>query len=370
MRVAWITIGMLAALLAVPLHAAAGEAAANLLVNGSFEELEGDRPVAWQAFVMPHENASGAVDSTVAHHGSRSVQLSTATPYDLEPYNNWSQNVEQPLAGRQLVARAYVRSVGAEGAALWVQCWRKNPWSVLKAATATSRQDTGDALAWRPVEVRLTVPQGTDYVTVRCVLKGTGTVWFDEVALEVEERSSRNEGQAKAPASPVKPVKPQAPAKPGQSASASMKAADRRITDADQAAQGTDSAHLTESSDQDTLQQLLNANRVLTEGYKALRETNDALAQQIKALEAELGRLRGRKAGSIDVPTTPSTDGREAGDDTSALQMLRGVLGTDVGVPKNEKPGTTSSPSTSTRVELPQRPRPPFVPSTRSPKGD
>ncbi len=371
MRLAWTTIGVLFTLLHVPWQTAAEEAAANLLGNGSFEEMEGDSPVAWHAFVMPNEGASGSVDSSVANHGARCVQLSTTTPYDIEPYNNWSQNVEQDLAGKALVARAYVRSVGADGAALWVQCWRKNPWSVIKAATATSRSDAGVSLAWRPVEVRLTVPQETDYVTVRCVLKGTGTVWFDDVTLEVEEKSSQKEARQKTPSSPVKPVKPTPPTKPSQTTSASMKTGDQRIADADKAAQSTPEAGgSAATSDQDTIQQLMNANRVLTEGYKALRETNESLAQQIKALEAEVARLRGRKPGAVDIPKAPSIEDRSTNDDASALQMLRGVLGADEGAAKREKPRTESSPSANTHIELPQRPRPPFVPSTRLPKGD
>jgi hypothetical protein len=258
------------------LAAVSSQAAENLLQNGGFETLEDDNPAGWQAFVQPQEGASAAVEGDAAK-GKRCAALHIAEPYATEPYNNWSQNVLGEFGGKTLVLRGRIRCEDATDASLWIQCWQKQPWNLLNAATSASESPMSGTQDWTTVEVRIDVPAETEYLTVRCVLTGTGSAWFDELALEeTTERaeapaakSSSKSGAAKAPKEPRKPVEPS----PATGRKPAEPAAGSGITDP-------------------SVRELVNANRVLLEGYQALRETNEALAEQIRALQEEVKGLR------------------------------------------------------------------------------
>src|SRR5690606_7750714 len=115
-------------------YAAPGE---NLIRNGGFEDAD-EMPQVWDLFVAPHEGAWGGVESEGAAEGERCVFLETTTPYAQEPYNNWSQNILDDVAGKELVARATVKTEGAGEAVVWVQCWRREPWSMIKVFASST----------------------------------------------------------------------------------------------------------------------------------------------------------------------------------------------------------------------------------------
>ena len=157
-------------------------AATNLLSNPGFERRSGDLPSAWHRFVEAQPGAIGRLDEE-AHGGDFAALLHTPLPYAKEPINNWSQNVYAELAGKECEARAFIRTVDAGQAALWVQCWRKG--ARLPHATFTSHEEhpVQGSRPWGEVAFQFTVPPGTDFVTLRCVLIGTGSAWFDDVYL-------------------------------------------------------------------------------------------------------------------------------------------------------------------------------------------
>jgi hypothetical protein len=112
-----------------------------------------------------------------------SVFLHTPTPYDRDPVNNWSQNIIAEIAGQTLHLSGYIKVQEAKEGALWVQCWRRQPWGVLKAITTSTDAPIYGTKEWEQVEITLEVPQGTDFITVRCVLLGTGAAWFDDISI-------------------------------------------------------------------------------------------------------------------------------------------------------------------------------------------
>jgi hypothetical protein len=175
----------------------------NLLTNPGFELRSGESPVGWDRFVLPQPGAVGRLDAE-AHTGEASALLHTPLPYRTDPVNNWSQNVYREFSRKEYVARAHIRTVDVGQAALWVQCWQRGqrfPHAFYTTADASPMRGTRP---WELVEVRFKVPVGTDFVTLRCVLLGTGSAWFDEVYLgEVVEEAVPEDEDAKASPMPT-----------------------------------------------------------------------------------------------------------------------------------------------------------------------
>ncbi|NUM54586.1 MAG: hypothetical protein HUU46_13150 [Candidatus Hydrogenedentes bacterium] len=195
-------------LLALALALNAG--AENLLKNPSFEVVSDGSPAAWSVFVQPKQGASSFYDQRVAKDGSASVKLSIDSPYIEDPANNWSQNVLADVRGKRLHLNGMVKTENATEAAVWVQCYSRNPLRlVLQESTASSGLLTGTH-DWTPVELSLVAPIDTDFVVVRCVLRFRGTAWFDALSLEAET------AQIKSPAAPAAkmPTPPSMPAVP------------------------------------------------------------------------------------------------------------------------------------------------------------
>ena len=103
----------------------------NLIPNPGFEDLSGSMPARWDVFVQSADGATGRLVDD-AHSGKFAVQLQTATPYAQDPANNWSQNLVGDFAGKRLRLSGYIKVSEVDDAAIWVQCWRKEPWRVLQ----------------------------------------------------------------------------------------------------------------------------------------------------------------------------------------------------------------------------------------------
>jgi hypothetical protein len=78
-----------------------------------------------------------------------------------------------------------VRTEAAGEAALWLQCFRQAPTRVIAAQSSAINDPITRTADWTRLSTRVTAPNGTDFVVVRCVLKGAGTAWFDELRLDV-----------------------------------------------------------------------------------------------------------------------------------------------------------------------------------------
>ncbi len=172
----------LALLVAASLSPIVGE---NLLSNPSFEERTPDgRPRAWSSYVMPQPGAFADRDP-LAFGGSESIMLHTPEPYAQEPANNWSQVIVADLRGKSLEFSGYARTEAAGEAALWIQCFQQRPARVVAAQTSAINGALTGTSDWTRLTVSVDAPATTDFVVVRCILKGRGTAWFDELRLDV-----------------------------------------------------------------------------------------------------------------------------------------------------------------------------------------
>ncbi len=158
---------------------------ASPLRNGGFENGTGEGPVTWLSSVAPAEGASALWDDQVSLNGLRSIQLTTSTQYASEPYNNWSQNIGEPLGGKRVTVRGYVKGHSVQDAVLWLQCFHSGSSIPIAAVASNETQPLQGSFGWTEREVSLYVPQATDLVVLRLALVGTGTVWFDDIVMEV-----------------------------------------------------------------------------------------------------------------------------------------------------------------------------------------
>jgi hypothetical protein len=258
-------LGMTLLLVGAWISGTAPAAADNLLANPGFEDLKLDKPEPWDLFVLPQEGAFGRVDSR-ARTGQRAALLHTPLPYPAEPANNWSQNLLGQFAGKKLVFSGYVRTENATEAAFWLQCWRKQPWGVLRVVSSSATAPVYGTRDWERVEFTVEAPAGTDFLTVRCVLKGVGSAWFDD--LELQEQTAP-ESPAPAPPTAKSPAVPPAP--------------DAAVPLAPQM----------QTMSQD-LERLREANRALAGAMDRMEDANARLMEELLSLREELQNLRSR----------------------------------------------------------------------------
>lgn len=161
-----------------------------MISNGGFEQLQGERPARWDIFIAPYPQASVAPAlptariSREAHAGEYCAVLETPLPYPNEPFNNWSQNVIGRFGGQRLRVSGWIKTENADGASIWVQCWRRDPLRVAHVANTGELTPVFGTNDWQQVTLDFEVPEQTAFLTLRCVLKGGGKAWFDEVVLE------------------------------------------------------------------------------------------------------------------------------------------------------------------------------------------
>ena len=306
----------------------------NMVANQGFENVEPNGiPTRWALFVQPVEDTVsekpfGRVDTGTKYSGERSVMLCTPVAYPQEPYNNWSQNIITAAGERTVRISGHIKTQKAEqGAAVWIQCWRKHPLGVCAFATTETLAPLAGDHDWVAVQAEVEAPAETEFLTVRCVLKGSGTAWFDDLSLEVSEpkKKESTEPQA-APAAaqsrteavledarrkasalrlldqsdsgltsptdfpfftptPMAPASPQNPQKPAVPKEPAPKAEPREseIRSAPSAPSADDARQK---------EDMLKANEELRGTLQEIRKSNRELSEQIKQMREELKTLR------------------------------------------------------------------------------
>ena len=217
-------------------------------------------PARWDLYVKPLEGASGRLVPE-AHGGKYSVQLQITLPYEKDPANNWSQNVVGEFGGKRMRLQGFVKVQEAQDAAIWAQCWRKSPWGVVSVASTGTRAPVYGTKDWDEAFVEFDVPRNADFITVRCVLKGSGTAWFDDISLtEIGEAPHKTEMNPPKPTLPAD-NKPDAAKKP------------KKSTLGDEIRGDAEALRLREE------------NKMLKEMVESLKTSNEDLSRRMKALE-------------------------------------------------------------------------------------
>lgn len=279
-----------AAVFAFAAWSAAPAVGMNLLANPGFESRSADQPDRWDFFVQPKPGAVARLDNT-AHTGEFSVWLHTPTPYEKEPVNNWSQNIIADFGGQTLQVSGFIRVAEAKEAALWLQCWRKSPWGVLAAASTSIDMPVYGTAEWQEVSMEVEVPEGTSFVTLRCVLLGTGSAWFDDISV------SRLEPVAEEDTA-------EDPAAVSSDTTASVIEEEQETTDSTTADKGAPPVASEDAIRQeavvmpvmdkieDEVRRLRDANLLLTDTLEKIQAVNQGLVNEMLAVQAELRALK------------------------------------------------------------------------------
>jgi len=286
--------------------------AENLLANPGFEDLAGDKPSSWDQFVQPMPGATAALSDT-AHGGAYAVQLHIPAPYDKDPLNNWSQNLFGEFGDKTLRVSGFIRVEEATEAAILVQLWRKRPWGVIGAATTSTDMPVYGTQDWQEVSMDVAVPEGVDFVTLRCVLKGSGTAWFDDLSVVLGEDAKPQE-KAETPAKSPEP--PQVAMDPNGEAAAESATDDLESADDEELMVG-ENAELAEPDENfeqpalphETVLPLVNeleaevrrlrsANEVLTDTLQEIQSVNQELLKEMMAVQEELQEMKAGKNGA------------------------------------------------------------------------
>lgn len=245
-------------------------AGGNLLQNPGFEQSEAGKPAAWDVFVQPQPGAFGRLDDR-AYTGKHAVMLHVPLPYANEPANNWSQTISGKCAGKTYRVSGYLRTENATEAAIWLQCWRKQPWGVVRAVSSSENSPFYGDKDWQRVEFTIAVPDDTEFLMLRCVLKGVGTAWFDD--LEMTEDTA---------------PKPAAAPFAGTSSDVSASSPPRAASPA------TAGGSLQFDSMEKELARLRDANRALAAAMDTMQATNDRLMEELLVLRESLKNLQDR----------------------------------------------------------------------------
>lgn len=290
--------------------AATGASAENLLANPGFEDLAGDKPARWDQFVQPMPGAAAKLTDT-AHGGNYAVQLHIPTPYAKDPLNNWSQNIMGDFAGATLRISGFIRVEEAKEAALLVQLWRKKPWGVLGAATTSTDMPVYGTQDWQEVSMEVAVPEGVDFVTLRCILKGSGSAWFDDLSVTrvEDEKAEKPQNTTQATDATIKPAMKlvDAPEKPSaETVAAPESTASEKPTPDAAPREETNTAvvpdHTTVLPMMNQLEaevkRLRDANEILTDTLQQIQGANEELLKEMISVQEELRELKAGKHGA------------------------------------------------------------------------
>ena len=156
---------------AAPAQTAQGPA---LVTNGSFEEMDGAVPRGWKSASF-QRGAQFSV-GTVAHTGTKSAQISSATGADAA----WTTVVRvRPYSKYRLTG--WIRTERVEGNG-------KGALLNIHGIEALQTTPVRGTQEWTKVELTIDTA-GNDALQVNCLLGGwgktTGTAWFDDIALEL-----------------------------------------------------------------------------------------------------------------------------------------------------------------------------------------
>lgn len=264
--------------------AALAGAEPNLLTNPGFEIEQDSQPADWALYVKPKPGAEGGLDREVFSEGSHAIRLRTAEAYPEEPANNWSQNLLRNLSGETLVVGGLIKTENASGADIWLQCWRRNPWGVLYVAHTSDTHPISGTTEWTPVAMKVAVPKDTDFVTIRCVLKGKGTAWFDDLRVTDVTASASTDKEVKAMSDDL--------AKGNSPSAATGEAKRENLPPVPR--EEPKKEDIPAASKEDAKVDILREAESLADTLRSLKESNEVLRKELGEVRDELKDVRGK----------------------------------------------------------------------------
>ncbi len=156
------------------------------LKNPGFEtrSVQGaNQPIDWN--LVPVAGYTASLVDDVTHTGTLALKM-VGNPTDASKFMNVSQTVNIDVKElKRIKITAYIKTENVKGnVAMWCQLWDGNKKrigfenSIMQGVTVTG------TTAWKKYSLILTVDKEVKNLFFGAYLAGTGTVWFDDLALE------------------------------------------------------------------------------------------------------------------------------------------------------------------------------------------
>ncbi len=157
-------------------------------LNLGFERRSVDgnaRPWGWSATRVP-STIEIHLDESVSREGRRSLRVARPSTGESDSHDVLRLHIPPHFAwGHEVVVQGWVRSANADGGGrLRLEVWE--PGEVVAADSTGWLTGTTD---WTPYELRVAVDSSAMYVVIIPEFRGSGTIWFDDLAMEVNGQS-------------------------------------------------------------------------------------------------------------------------------------------------------------------------------------
>ena len=120
------------------------------------------------------------LDTTNPRSGARSLRIENIGP---EPYGAITQAIDgRPYRGKTVKLSAWMRTQGTENAALTLAAMSGG---IPLAHNFMSEKPVKGTTGWARYTITLPMPPATEFVEVGAMIQGKGSVWFDDVEVEV-----------------------------------------------------------------------------------------------------------------------------------------------------------------------------------------
>ena len=155
-------------------------------LNLGFERRSVDgnaRPWGWSGTRLP-STMNMQLDSSVRREGERSLRVTRKTANgDSRSHDLLRLHIPPRFAwGQEVILRGWIRSANADGGGrLRLEVWE--PGEVV-AADSSARWLVGDE-EWTRYELGVSVDSSAMYVVIIPEFRGSGTVWFDDLTIEI-----------------------------------------------------------------------------------------------------------------------------------------------------------------------------------------
>jgi hypothetical protein len=148
-------------------------------LNLDFEQ--GDGTTGWSIDATGY---TAAADSTVRHGGNRSLRLASERAGARGATAELFAPVED-VHGRRVKLTGWIKTRDVTGGAgLLLRAEGSLEDTLFEDFRRRAKKGTNE---WTPLEVTLVVPHEAQRITIGVMITGTGTVWFDDLALAVDE---------------------------------------------------------------------------------------------------------------------------------------------------------------------------------------
>ncbi|MFO1304220.1 MAG: hypothetical protein U1F54_10835 [Burkholderiales bacterium] len=155
------------------------------VINPGFESMVPGRrnndPEGW----FSHQHAGTlsyrfTLDTTNPRSGARSLRIENIGP---EPYGAITQTIDgKPYRGKTVRLSAWLRTQDTENAALTLAAMSNG---IPLANNFMSEKPVKGTTGWTRYTITLPVAPGAEFVEVGAMIQGKGSLWFDDVEVEV-----------------------------------------------------------------------------------------------------------------------------------------------------------------------------------------